>query len=648
MARRVNDRLLQRAEDTFVGREAELAALLQYLEQDSPVVTAIHGLAGIGKSRLLDAFATEARRRGATVIRLDCRAIEPTDRGFLHELGAAVGADAPSVEEAARRLGRLGDRVVLALDTYEVLRLLDGWLRQVFVPALPENARVVIAGRDPLSSAWLTSPGWQGLVRSLPIMPLEEEAALGLLAAAGISRDQALRINRIACGHPLALTLAAASALEGGATWAEDRAVQQVVEELARLYLSDIEDPVTRKMIDAGAVVRRTTLSLLGAMLPEVAPRDAYERLAALPFVESASDGLRMHDAVQQAAASVLRSSDPTRYREYRRAAWQRLRMEVRSAGRSELWRYTADMLYLIENPIVREAFFPSGPYLSIEPAAPEHGPAIQSIGTAHEGPEAARLLDLWWAENPQAFSSVRDEHGSVTGFTILCDAASVSERLADEDPVTRAWLDHLRAEPIPEGQCALFTRRSLSLEHGERPSPVQAVCSLDMKRRYMELRPHLRRVYGAVCDVGTVAGHIAPLGFRVLPEAEVQIDGASNYTVMLDFGPGSVDSWLAGVVAGELGIADREILDADARELVVEGQRVALTRLELGLMQSLCRHPGKAISRVALLDEVWGYSYQGGSNVVDVVVRSLRKKLGARASMLESVSGVGYRFRGD
>ena len=46
------------------------------------------------------------------------------------------------------------------------------------------------------------------------------------------------------------------------------------------------------------------------------------------------------------------------------------------------------------------------------------------------------------------------------------------------------------------------------------------------------------------------------------------------------------------------------------------------------------------------LLRDVWGYDWDGGSNVVDVVVSALRRKLGDRADTLETVRGVGYRFR--
>ena len=82
------------------------------------------------------------------------------------------------------------------------------------------------------------------------------------------------------------------------------------------------------------------------------------------------------------------------------------------------------------------------------------------------------------------------------------------------------------------------------------------------------------------------------------------------------------------------------------ARELVLDEQRVGLTPLEFGVMQYLTERAGKAVSRADLLADVWGYDYEGGSNVVDVVVRSLRKKLGERATMIEAARGTGYRLR--
>ncbi len=178
-------------------------------------------------------------------------------------------------------------------------------------------------------------------------------------------------------------------------------------------------------------------------------------------------------------------------------------------------------------------------------------------------------------------------------------------------------------------------------------PSPVQAACWLDIKRTYMELRPNLRRVYMTVVDLPTYAPVALQLGFRPIPEAGVELDGTYYHAAVLDFGPSSVDGWLAGLVATELGVEEGGLLDIDARELVIDNQRVGLTQLEFDVMHYLYERDGKAVSRTALLEEVWGYEYEGGSNVVDVVVRSLRKKLRERASVIETVRGLGYLYRG-
>jgi hypothetical protein len=219
-----------------------------------------------------------------------------------------------------------------------------------------------------------------------------------------------------------------------------------------------------------------------------------------------------------------------------------------------------------------------------------------------------------------------------------------VPARLGREDPVTRAWLDHLKREPLPRQQCALFLRRWLSAQDGEAPSPVQAACWLDLKRRYLELRPNLRRVYLTLADLAPYAAAAQKLGFRLLSDA----GGDGFQSAMLDFGPSSVDGWLSRLVAAELGLEEDGVLDCAARELVLDGRRVGLTKLEFGVLEFLYRRPGEAIPRHSLLESVWEQSYDGGGNVVDVVIRGLRKKMAERASLIETVHGVGYRFRRD
>src|SRR4029077_9358119 len=124
----------------------------------------------------------------------------------------------------------------------------------------------------------------------------------------------------------------------------ETMTVKAIVEGLTELYLG-VLDAKTREALDAASVVRRTTTSLLAAMLPDTAPQDAFDRLRILPFVELGDDGLVLHDTVREAIAAALRSADPDRSRRYRAAAWRQLRDEVARASNQEMWRYTADLL---------------------------------------------------------------------------------------------------------------------------------------------------------------------------------------------------------------------------------------------------------------------------------------------------------------
>lgn len=625
---------------SFVGRERELAVLLRTLEEDGQLVTFVHGIAGIGKSSLLGAFVRRAREHGATVIRIDCANIEPTDRGFMAELARAIGG---GDDDPLRRMATMRSRVILTLDTYEAFRISDAWIRQTLLPRLPANARAVIAGREPPSMAWFGSLGWSGALSVLDLGPLDETDALQLLRDSGLSSAAAANVNRAARGYPLALRVAAAGAVD---RTLGDVGVQRALEELAARYLEHADEN-TRLVLEAACVVRRVTPSLLAAMLPEVAPRDALERLQALPFVHSAPDGLVIHPTLREAIATRLGTNDRVLRLRYRQAAWRLLREEVGSAPVSDLWRYTADMLYLIENPIVREAFFPAGGQLyTVEPALSTDRPALLETIARHEAPESAAIAHAWLDRAPETFRVVRDREGVVAGFYQVFEVGALAGRASPHDPITTRWRGHLREDPVRPGDLVLFSRRMLDRERGEAPGPLQAAVFLDVKRLYMELRPKLRRIYWGAHNALEFLPALGPLGFVAVPAADGLLDGRPFRMLMLDFGPGSVDEWLARVAATELGLNQEDLLDVSARELVIGEERVPLTRLEFDLLRYLILREGKAVPRTDLLADVWGYSYEGDSNVIEVAVRSLRRKLGARSGSLETVRGIGYRYR--
>jgi len=310
------------------------------------------------------------------------------------------------------------------------------------------------------------------------------------------------------------------------------------------------------------------------------------------------------------------------------------------------MWRYTADLLYILENPIVREAFFPTTDHLySAETAGPADGAAISGIAGRYMPPASAAVIAAWWRLAPAAFRVLRDRLDAVAGFYMVCEIDRVSHRLVELDPILAACWDHLRLHPVPRGQRVIFNRTWLSRDYGEAPSPVQAASWLDMKRLYMEMRPNLWRIYSILHDVATFGPMVAPLGFELLPGDPIEFDGVPYYVAQNDFGPSSIDGWLSRVVASELQIEDDSILDMLQHQLVLDGRRVDLTKLEFEVIDYLYQRKGTVVERSALLRDVWGYEYAGGSNVIEANVRSLRHKLGDHAAAIETVRGLGYRF---
>ncbi|MEM8611923.1 MAG: response regulator transcription factor [Cyanobacteria bacterium P01_H01_bin.105] len=84
-------------------------------------------------------------------------------------------------------------------------------------------------------------------------------------------------------------------------------------------------------------------------------------------------------------------------------------------------------------------------------------------------------------------------------------------------------------------------------------------------------------------------------------------------------------------------------ILNLRTRLVHVEEKAIELSAREFTLVETFMSHPGQVLSREQLLDRVWGYDFAPGSNVVDVYVGYLRKKLGSY--MIETVRGMGYRM---
>jgi two-component system OmpR family response regulator len=101
-------------------------------------------------------------------------------------------------------------------------------------------------------------------------------------------------------------------------------------------------------------------------------------------------------------------------------------------------------------------------------------------------------------------------------------------------------------------------------------------------------------------------------------------------------------------IISPKLTVADLEV-DLDAREVRRAGQLIELTPKEFLVLEYLARHAGRVLSRTLITEYAWGYHFDPGTNIVDVVINHLRKKIDAPhdKKLIATVRGVGYVLKG-
>ena len=126
---------------------------------------------------------------------------------------------------------------------------------------------------------------------------------------------------------------------------------------------------------------------------------------------------------------------------------------------------------------------------------------------------------------------------------------------------------------------------------------------------------------------------------------------GADDY-VTKPFGMMELVSRIKAVLRRSVQTADKADLEVDGvkmnvkkHEVTVDGQTVTLTLKEYELLERLMRNRNIVLTRDQLLEDIWGYDFDGETRTVDVHVRTLRQKLGETGRLVETVRGVGYRM---
>lgn len=617
---------------TLAGRDAELRLLRRLTAPGGPVVAYIHGPAGIGKTALISALDASLEDEGVHRLHIAAGAVEPTPTAILTALGRALDREARTVAELTAVLEGVAGVAVVMVDDVDTWRLAASWLRAELLPALPANARFVFGGAVPPPLAWSIEYGQYFLdIRLGPLQRAESDAAV---AAAGLAPKAAERIWLLSGGHPLGLQMAIHAARTGSLGPARDAG------ELANAILRAIGDSDLRRAVEACAIVRRANRSLMSAILEanEPVPLSLLEAVEGLPFANRDAEGIYIAEPVRRAIVEWMSGVEAERYQLWRKTAVDWIVAHLRAAGRSGRWRYMADLLHLLEQPALRNAFFPPEEEAPpVEPARGDDFHQILDIVELHDGPDEHARIEVWAQRLPHRFSVARGSDGEVLAFYLFARQDDPHSGLGAVDPLFAAWQDHLAANPV-EGE-VLFIRQ-MSARANAAHSPGRIACILDLKRHYIE-RPQMARIY--CCAFAEDRELLHRLGFRPL---ELRQTGARG-TMALEVPGSDMVEWVSALVdVGARGMAHRDNLDfaRDRREIAVGGRAIELTPLEAQVLGELIDRAPAVVRREELIERIWRRAYVG-SNVVDTVVRTLRKKLGPKRNCIQTVSKAGYRY---
>ena len=406
----------------------------------------------------------------------------------------------------------------------------------------------------------------------------------------GDATEQVLRFGR---GHPLALHLAADAVARRPDLALHDGPPPEVVEELVDVFLDELPASL-RAAVQEVSLLRRVTLPALTALsadtMPHVAVDDLWQTLRELAFVSTSSVGLELDRVVQDVIAASVELREPRRARRIRQIAGAAAFDE---AARSPGWESTADLLHLVQNPVIRDAFSPPpGQQFVIDAARSTDRDAVDALVASADGDHSATWLDAWWHHEHGAFRTLRAADGSVRGVVIVAPFDLLAPEIAERDPVLARIGFDLERQPLGAGGRALVVRRVLTTTAGELPSSEYSALVVDLKRSYLELRPALVRVYAVGLDQRLNAAVLEPMGFTPVAN-DVDVVGQRFSIWSLEFGSRSVDEWLARHIEiettrspgqdppAEGGVGDP--LPERARDLTAR-EREVLAALALGL----------------------------------------------------------------
>jgi hypothetical protein len=489
MGQSLEERLRLARHFNFVGRTTELNLFRQAVTSDElPFhVLYVFGPGGVGKSTLLHEYIYLCQNRHIATLYLDARTLEPSPENFTIRLRELL-----QLHDEQSIFGYLAEKpspFVILVDTYEIIRPLDDWLREVYLPQLPQNVLVVLASRFSPSRSWRTDPGWQIFFRSIPLRNLEPEESRSYLALRNIPQEQHEDVLHFTFGHPLALSLIADLYAQREDFTFQPEETVDVVKTLLENFVQKVPSPAHRAALDICALMHLTTEALLANLLDIPDVHDLFEWLRGLSFIEIQRDGLFPHDLAREALVTDLRWRNPAWYAELHRRARTYYTQQVHHTSGNEQQQLLFELIYLHrENAAVRPFFeWQINGTVITDVLQPQDVQLLQQMVAKHEGEMSARLSSYWFSRMPQTVVVWRDARRQPIGFLMILPLHEFGPDHSEVDPAVRAtWLYLQNHAPLRPTETALLFRFWMAEDSYQAVSAIQSLVFVNAVRHYL------------------------------------------------------------------------------------------------------------------------------------------------------------------
>lgn len=549
MRSRLADRLASARRTRFVGRGGEIQVFQAALLSEEPPFQVLYlfGPGGVGKTTLLRELGTVAEKNNARSLYLDARNIEPSPYAFLTTLGMMLGL--PPNEPPLQALHAGKQRTVLFVDTYELMCPLENWLREEFLPELPENMLVALAGREAPAKEWLSDPGWQTLLRVVSLRNLAPDEGREYLKRRNLPEAQISAVLDFTHGHPLALSLVADSFDQRsdqsspflGQSF-KPEAAPDIVKTLLEQFVQKVPGPAHRAALEASALVRVTTESTLAAMmsLPDpTAPanaadpgaqtaNDLFEWLRSLSFMDARPDGLFPHDLAREALIADVRWRNPDWYGELHRRARNYYLKQLQTTRGVAQQLILFDYIFLHrDNPVVRPFFeWATSGTLVADVMRESDIPNLAGIVARWEGEDAADIAASWMHAQPDGTLVLRDSEIIPAGLMTMVRLDHANAKQIGNDPATSAALKFLHKNaPLRPGEAATLFRFWMGRDTYQNVAPAQSVIFVNAVRHYLST-PGLAYTFFPTAEPDFWKDVLNYADLHRIPEADYEVSG--------------------------------------------------------------------------------------------------------------------------